>query len=181
MDAVKPMNKTVAVASCVACGMTLLIALALSAVHSKAAMPASSTSPSIDGTFELTERTMANGTVLRPPSIAALYTNAHGRFSLNLFVKKDDGTVASESTVGRYTFSADRYCEWILYTLRKDLDTAGVSNEAPPVTAHCTPVSSKDGRANFSPPGEGVDVSYGREGFTAKIGAEFVDHWMRIR
>ena len=51
---------------------------------------------------------MANGTVLRPPSIVALYTMADGWFSLNLFVKNGDGTIASESTVGRYTFNADR-------------------------------------------------------------------------
>ena len=56
--------------------------------------------PSIDGTYELTERVMANGTILRPPAVAALYTLADGRFSLNLFVKNADGTIASESSVG---------------------------------------------------------------------------------
>ena len=124
---------------------------------------------------------MANGTVIRPPSIVALYTNALGRFDLNLFVKKSDGAVASESTVGRFSFSAGKYCEWIVYTIRKDLDKPGVTNEAPRVSDHCTPVASKDGRLNFSPPGEGVEVSYGTEGFTASMGGEFVDHWRKIR
>ncbi|MEO6969424.1 MAG: hypothetical protein ABI217_00835 [Chthoniobacterales bacterium] len=80
-----------------------------------------------------------------------------------------------------YTFSADKYCEWIIYTIRNNLDKPGVTNEAPAVTDHCTPVTSKDGRFNFSPPGEGVEVSFGPEGFTAKIGGEFVDHWRKIR
>ena len=62
---------------------------------------------------------------------------AKGQFNLNLFVKNRDGTVASESTVGRYIFSADKYCEWIEYTTRKDLDKPGVTNEAPAVTDHC--------------------------------------------
>jgi hypothetical protein len=137
--------------------------------------------PSIDGTYELTERVMADGTVRRHPAIAALYTLADGRFSLNLFVKNPDGTIASESSLGRYTFSADKYCEWIEYTTRKDLDKPGVTNEAPTVTDHCAPVTVKDGRFNFSPPGEGVKVSFGAEGFTAKIGGEFVDHWRKIR
>jgi len=136
--------------------------------------------PSIDGTYELTERVMANGTVLRPPSVTALYTLAGGRFSLNLFVKNADGRIASESSVGRYTFSADKYCEWIEYTTRKDLDKPGVTNEAPAVTDHCASVAVKDGRYDFSPPGEGVEVSFGAEGFTAKIGGEFVDHWKKI-
>src|SRR5438045_1299993 len=81
---------------------------AQTAVHFEAATPVPVSPPSIEGTYELTERVMANGTVLRPPSIVALYTVADGQFSLNLFVKNRDGTVASESTVGRYTFSADK-------------------------------------------------------------------------
>ena len=124
---------------------------------------------------------MAGGTVLRPPSVVALYTMADGQFSLNLFVKQRDGTVASESTVGRYTFSAQEYCEWITYTTRNNLDKPGVTNEPPAVTDHCTPVAAKDGHFTFSPPGEGVEVSFGADGFTAKIGGEFVDHWKKVR
>jgi len=83
---------------------------------------------SIDGTYELIERVMADGKVRRPPDIVALYTMTDGRFGLNLFVKNGDGTVASESTVGRYTYSADKYCEWITYTIRNNLDKPGVTN-----------------------------------------------------
>ena len=137
--------------------------------------------PSIDGTYELIERVMADGTVRRPPEIVANYTMADGQFSLNLFVKNGDGTIASESTVGRYTFSADKYCEWITYTIRNNLDKPGVTNEAPAVTDHCTSGTSKDSRFIFSPPGEGVEVSFGADGFTAKIGGEFVDHWKKVR
>jgi hypothetical protein len=168
-------------ASCPTWRLVLLSALACSALDPIAAMPASSTPESIDGTYELTERVFADGTVVRPPAIVALYTNARGRFNLNLFVNKGDGAIASESTVGRFSFGAGKYCEWITYTIRKDLDKPGVTNEAPAVTEHCTPVISKAGRLNFSPPGEGVEVSYGREGFTATIGDEFVDHWRKIR
>src|SRR6266404_507590 len=119
-----------------ASGLVLLAALALLEVHSEPAVSASQSPPSIDGTYELVERVMADGTVLRPPSVVALYTMAHGQFSLNLFVKNRDGTIASESTIGRYTFSADKYCEWIVYTIRNNLDKPGVTNEAPAVTDH---------------------------------------------
>ena len=173
--------KTLLLASRTARGLILLTVLAMWAVYSEPAISTPSSPPSIDGTYELTERVMADGTVLRPPSIVALYTLAHGRFNLNLFVKNRDGTIASESTVGRYTFSADKYCEWIDYTVRNNLDNPGVTNEAPAVSDHCTPVTSKDSRFNFSPPGEGVEVSFGPEGFTAKVGGEFVDHWRKIR
>lgn len=180
MCLVRPMQQT-CFTNRVVNGLIALTALAQSVVHSDGATPAPFSRPSIDGTYELTERVMANGTILRPPSIVALYTMADGRFSLNLFLKNADGTVASESSVGRYTFSADKYCEWIVYTIRNNLDKPGVTNEAPAVTDQCAPVTSKDGRFNFSPPGEGVEVSFGAEGFTAKIGGEFVDHWRKIR
>ena len=144
-------------------------------------VPLFAQTPSIDGTYELTERVMADGTVRRPPEIVALYTLANGRFNLNLFVKNGDGTIASESTVGRYSFSAAKYCEWITYTIRNNLDKPGVTNEAPAVTDHCTPVISMNGRFIFSPPGEGVEVSFGTDGFIAKIGGEFVDHWKKIQ
>ena len=52
---------------------------------------------------------------------------ADGRFNLNLFVNNGDETIASESTVGRYTFSVDKYCEWIVYTIRNNLDRPGVT------------------------------------------------------
>src|SRR5665213_1448498 len=92
---------------------------------------APSRAQSIDGTYELTKRVLPNGTVLRPPAVAALYSLDRGRFSLNLFFKKPDGTLASESTIGRYTFSRQKHCEWIIYTTRNNLDQPGVTNSAP--------------------------------------------------
>ena len=50
---------------------------------------------SIDGTYELAKRVMADGTVLRAPAVSGLYTLRRGRFHLNLFFKKPDGTIAS--------------------------------------------------------------------------------------
>ena len=157
----------------------VLAALGMAAALGAAAAP--STTASIDGTYELAKRVMADGTILQPPSIVALYSLVQGRFNLNLFVENRDGTIASESTIGRYTFSTKQYCEWIVYTTRNNLDKPGVTNEAPEVTEHCTPVTSKNGRFNFSPPGEGIAMSIGQDGFTAKIGDEFVDPWRTIR
>src|ERR1700751_1788135 len=74
----------------------LCAGLGVSAPASTATAPPKSPLPSIDGTYELTERVMANGAVLHPPSVEALYTMARGRFSLNLFVRNANGTLASE-------------------------------------------------------------------------------------
>jgi len=126
---------------------------------------------------------LASAAACAPILLSALAWSAHpgGRaFNLNIFIRKDDGMIASKSQVGRFTFGADKNCEWTIYTIRKDLDKPGVTNEEPPVANHCAPVTSMDGRFNLTPPGEGVEVSYGSKGFTASMGGEFVDHWTTI-
>lgn len=151
------------------------------AVKSKLSISQQTPAPTIDGTYELKERVMADGTVLQPPAIEALYTLDHGRFNLNLFIKNKDGTISSESSIGRYTFSDNQYCEWIGYTIRNNLDKPGVTNEKPVVSDHCTPVTTNNGEFSFSPPGEGVELSFLSDGFTAKIEGVFVDHWTKLK
>lgn len=161
--------------------LIVLTVLGLSAAAWTHAEAAPSQARSIDGTYELTKRIKPNGTVLRPPSVVALYSLDRGRFSLNLFFKNPDGTLASESTIGRYSFSRRKYCEWIIYTTRNNLDHPGVTNAAPALADHCAPVTMKNGQFEFSPPGEGVAMSIGAAGFAAKIDDGGVDYWTKIR
>ncbi|HEY1925921.1 MAG TPA: hypothetical protein VGG92_00495 [Caulobacteraceae bacterium] len=161
-----------------------MVVLAVSVFFGAAWTQAGAGSPrvhSIDGTYELIERVLPNGTVLRPPSVMALYTLSHGRFSLNLFFKNPDGTLASESTIGRYTFSQQRYCEWIAHTIRNNFGRPGVSNTAPVLAQHCAPVTSQNGRYRFAPPGEGLVMSVGAEGFEAKIDGGVKEYWTKVR
>lgn len=168
--------------ACAGAGILVLIIAGSIAFSTKRAAAAPAALPEIAGTYELTSRVMSSGEVLRPPKIVALYTLDHGRGNFNLFVKAADGRLASESTISRYTLSATSYCEWIVYTTRNNLDKPGVTNEGPPVTNHCNPVVSKDGRTVFVPPGEGgIETSFEGDGFTADIPGQFVDHWQKVR
>ena len=137
--------------------------------------------PDIAGTYELVRRVMADGKEVVAPAIGALYSLNDGRGNFNLFVKQQDGTLASESTISRYTLTAAQYCEWIVFTVRNNLDRPGVTTVAPQVTEHCSPVTRKDGRIVFEPPGEGVVVSFDRDGFIATAAGQFVDHWRKLR
>ena len=91
-----------------------------------------------------------------------------------------DGKLASESSIIRYTLSASRYCEWIAYTVRNNLDTPGLTNGAPPVTDHCTPAKVERGKIIFAPPDESVGTTFDRHGFTAGIPGQFVDRWRKV-
>jgi hypothetical protein len=139
------------------------------------------TTHDIAGTYELVKRVTSDGKEVLPPAIRALYTMKSGRGNFNLFLTEKDGKLASESTISRYTLTADQYCEWIVFTTRNNLDKPGVSNEAPAVTNHCSPVTLKDGRIVFEPAGEGVVESFDKDGFTATVTGQFVDHWKKIR
>jgi hypothetical protein len=134
----------------------------------------------LPGTYELVDRVLAGGKVLRQPDIAALYSFGHGRANFNLFVRNADGTMASESSIIRYTLDEREYCEWIEYTTRNNLDAPGVTNVAPPVSSHCTLVRMEGGHVVFAPPGESVVTTWNRRGFTAAIKGQFTDHWRKI-
>jgi hypothetical protein len=97
-----------------------------------------------------------------------------------LFIRNADGTLGSESSIIRYTLNEDQYCEWIEYTIRNNLDAPGVTNEAPPVSSHCTPIKKAGEKLIFAPPGESVTTTYDRNGFTAVIKGQFTDRWRKI-
>jgi hypothetical protein len=142
--------------------------------------PASLRASDLPGTYELVDRVLVGGKVLWRPDIAGLYTFGHGRANLNLFVRNAGGTLASESSIIRYTLSEKQYCEWIEYTTRNNLDAPGITNEAPPVSSHCTPIKSAGDKLIFSPPGESVTTTYDRNGFSAVIDGQFTDRWRKI-
>jgi hypothetical protein len=162
-------------------GAALTLGAAGFAVLAEQRQPAPLAASELPGTYELVDRVLAGGRVLRRPDIAALYTFGNGRGNFNLFVRNADGTLASESSIIRYTLSAEQYCEWIEYTTRNNLDAPGVSNEAPPVASHCTPVRQAGAKLIFAPPGESVVTTYDRNGFTAVIRGQFTDHWRKIQ
>jgi hypothetical protein len=170
--------KAVRVALCA--GVVSTIGAGGFAVFADQRQPAQLRASELPGTNELVDRVLDSGKVLRRPDIAALYTFGNGRANFNLFVRNADGTLASESSIIRYTLSEEQYCEWIEYTTRNNLDAPGVTNEAPPVSSHCTPIKKAGDKLIFAPPGESVITTYDRSGFTAVIKGQFTDHWRKI-
>ena len=170
--------KAVRVALCA--GAILTFGAAAFAVFADQRQPVPLRASELPGTYELVDRVLDSGKVLRRPDIAALYTFGHGRANFNLFVRNADGTLASESSIIRYTLTEEQYCEWIEYTTRNNLDAPGVINEAPPVSSHCTPIKKAGDKLIFTPPGESVTTTYDRNGFSAVIKDQFTDHWRKI-
>ena len=166
----------------VACATAGLLLSGCSGGSSAPASVPTSSPPDIEGTYELTKRVMADGTEIRPPAIMAIYGMDHGRGNLNLFMRNKDDTIASESTISKYTLTATEYCEWILYTTRNNLDGPGATNLIPGVRNPCSKLTTDNGRIVVVPPGEGgIETSYDKDGLVAKIPGQFVDYWQKIR
>src|ERR1017187_1896724 len=143
-----------AVREALCAGAFLTFGAAGFAVFADQRQPAPLRASELPGTYELVDRVLDSGKVLRRPDIAALYAFGNGRANFNLFVRNADGTLASESSIIRYTLSEEQYCEWIEYTTRNNLDAPGVTNEAPPVSSHCTPIKKAGDKLIFAPPHE---------------------------
>jgi len=157
------------------------ITVAAVAIAANSQQTARASAPNIDGTYILVKRVKADGTELKSPAIEGIYTMRHGHGSLNIFWKKDSATLASESTILKYSLTASEYCEWIVYTVRNNIDAPGISTDAPQVANHCTPVKVDKGELVFAPPGEGVTTSFDEKGFKATIAGELTDYWVKIR
>ena len=162
-------------------GLAAALGLAVLASGAWAAPRRAAGTTEIDGTYELVRRVMADGTVIAPPEMVALYDLHAGRLNFNLFLRARDGKLSSESTIARYTLDARQYCEWMIFTTRDNLDGPGFTHEVPPVKDHCSPVTRRAGRLDYAPAGESVTVSFGPEGYRATIAGQFVDYWRRVR
>ena len=65
--------------------------------------------------------------------------------------------------------------------MKHNVGKRGVSNEAPAAAKHCSPVTLKGGKTVFEPVGEGVVLSFDKDGLTATAAGQFVDHWKKLR
>ena len=77
-------------------------------------------SQTIDGTYVLESRELANGTVIKPPQITGLYNLEAGYINFNLANRDQSGKVQSVSYVGNYRFSPKEYYQEILFVSIND-------------------------------------------------------------
>jgi len=75
---------------------------------------------SIDGTYVLESRVMADGTVIKPPQITGLYNLEAGYINFNLANKDASGKVQSVSYIGKYRFTPKEYYQEIFFVSIND-------------------------------------------------------------
>jgi hypothetical protein len=165
----------------IAVPLLLVLTLAISFAGEPPRLPASS-APSIEGTYQLISRQLADGTRLSPPASMGLktYTKRHRTF--HRVLKDATGKFFSSSNVSTYTLTATEYRETRLFSVLDDQiggkDTVyNLSSET-----RSTPVTVEGGRIQFKDPfSTRVIVVEGKK-MTATVAdaPNVVDTWEKV-
>lgn len=138
--------------------------------------------PSIDGTYMLVSRNLADGTKQQSPDVVGLTTLRHGYRNFNIYWHDAKGKRFSISYVASYTFTGKEYSEKSIYSMVNDeiagkgvtYDLSGPSGKSP--------VTVDGARISFQFPNYGEPaVVFEGDTFTATRAGVFVDHWVRVK
>jgi hypothetical protein len=158
---------------------TVLMLLVLTLALSFAGIPPTpqaSSAPSIEGTYKLSSRKLADGTVLKPPDIMGLQTYTKSYRNFNILNKNAEGKYDSLSIMSTYTLTPTEYTETPLFSIsvrgqeiRHDL--SGQTQRAA--------VTMDAGRLQFHRPVEQRVTVFEGNGFTS-TGTNNVDVWEKV-
>ena len=159
--------------------VTVLTTALVLAGTAAVAQIAAAESPSIEGSYTLVKRVLADGSEVTPPDVVGFmtFTGEYRNFNVR-WGSADNPT--SVSYVCKYTLSDEEYCEEPLYWLQNNLGEPGLAYAAPAEKSECSQVSHEDGAVSFAIKGEPVVVRFEGETFTATAEGQFVDHWKRV-
>jgi hypothetical protein len=162
--------------------MLLILALGALSYAGEPPRPPASSAPSIEGTYQLISRQLADGTRLSPPASMGLntYTKRHRTF--NRVLKDATGKFFSSSNVSTYTLTATEYSETRLFSVLDDQiggkDTVyNLSSET-----RSAPVTVEGGRIQFKDPFSTRVLAFegNKMTATAENNANVVDTWEKV-
>jgi hypothetical protein len=142
--------------------------------------PQTSSTPRIEGTYQLVSRKLPDGTMQRPPEIMGLltYTKSHRNF--NVVWKDTNNKFFSYSLISTYALTPTEYRETMLFSILNDqiggkdivYDLSGKSQSVP--------VKVQGGRIQFKLPFDPPSVVFEGDTMTATAEGRFVDVWEKV-
>ncbi len=137
-------------------------------------------SPSIEGTYKLVSRKLADGTILSGPDIVGLitYTKTHRNF--NIAWKDNTGKHRSYSVVSTYKLTSTEYTETALLIISNGIDGKGITYTMTGST-QTVPVKMDGGRIEFKMPFDPVSAVFDGDKFIGIRAEVFVDSYEKVR
>lgn len=136
---------------------------------------------SIEGTYSLSKRTMADGTVLTGPDVGGLMTFTKDHRNLNVFWKNADGTISSRSLVTQYKLTGNKYEETSLFLVDQNLMGESLK----------TTMKSESGSGEVTVNGKEVHVvmplfgeptlTFTPDDVTADMAGQWSDYWEKVK
>ncbi len=137
--------------------------------------------PSIEGTYKLVSRKLADGKVLGGPEIVGLFTYTRTHRNFNLAWKDSAGRKFSHSVVSTYALTPTEYTETILVSVINDetegKGTTSTMNGSP----QTVPVQTTGGRIEFKMPFDPVTLVFDGDVLTCTNEGVFVDRWEKLK
>lgn len=134
---------------------------------------------SIEGTYVLKSRELADGTVLTPPDAAGLYTLIDGHVNFNVASKQEDGTIHSRSMVGTYKITGSTYAVDVHYTAEND--GSGIMYNFSKRSGE-EEMTMSDGKIKLLfPLSKTFYGTFSPDSLTVERGGQFVDRWVKVK
>ena len=138
-------------------------------------------SSGIEGTYNLTQRKLPDGTIVAPPAVMGTITFTRTQRSLNVFWKGANGKPGSYSVVATYKLTPTEYTETLWFNVFNDPDGSqglayDLSGETKSVAVH-----RDGGRIELKLPFDDVAVVFEGNKLTATVEGVFVDYWEKLR
>jgi hypothetical protein len=166
--------------SCVAA--TLLIAsLGNPASAAESRKNQNSKSPSIEGTYKLVSRKLADGKVLSGQEVVGLFTYTKTHRNFNIAWKDGSGRHWSQSVVSTYVLTSTQYTETPLLTITTDEIGGKGTKYTMAGSPQTVPVKVDGGRIEFKMPFDPVTSVFVGDKFTSTNEGVFVDTWEKVK
>jgi len=142
-----------------------------------------STAQSIDGTYVLESRVMADGSVIKPPQITGLYNLEAGYINFNQAIKDDLGKVQSVSYMGKYRFSPKEYYQEIFFvSINDEIGGGGIKYDFGKKSG-TSAVKITGGKIEFPfPPNNTILATFDGKTFKASTAnGAYTDNWKKVK
>lgn len=137
---------------------------------------------SIEGTYVLESRELANGTVIKPPQIMGVYNLEGGYINFNLANKDQSGKTQSISYVGKYKFTGKEYYQEILFvSINDEIGGGGIKYDFSNKSG-TSAVKIAEGKIEFPfPPNNTILAIFEGNTFKAQTAnGAYTDNWKKV-
>ena len=137
---------------------------------------------SIDGTYVLESRVLADGTVIKPPQILGVYNLEAGCINFNLAYKDNSEKTQSISFIGKYKFSSSKYHQEIFFLSIHDEIYGGDKVHDFSRKEGSSPVKIEGDKIEFSfPPQKNIIATFEGNKLSAKrADGSYTDIWKKV-